>query len=86
MTEPTPLSPAAQAVWAAWEKTPIYSLDKEQADRDALAAALRAAADLVCPNNYSCFTGHIDWDSGMEARNDTIRENLLSIAAELEAQ
>jgi len=83
MTNPTPLSPAALAIWEAFEQDEA-GVFVDYGGR--LAAAFRAAADLVCPNNYSCFTGHIDWDSGMEARNDTIRENLLSIAAELEAQ
>ena len=50
-----------------------------------LAAALRAAADQVVPPNYASFTGHIEWDQGMEARSDSIREAILSIAAELEA-
>lgn len=40
----TGLSPAAKAVWSAWEKAPM-SLDLEQMDRDALAASLRAAAN-----------------------------------------
>ena len=44
----TELSPAAQAVWNAWQKAPVY-FDIEQSDRDALAAALRA---LVGANAY----------------------------------
>jgi len=48
------------------------------------AAALRAAADQVVPEDYASFTGHIEWDQGMEARSDSIREAILAIAAELE--
>ena len=48
------LSPAARAVWDAWEKSPV-SLDVEGADRSALAAGLRAAAekieDLYCDSD-----------------------------------
>lgn len=40
------LSPAAQSIWNAWENSPV-SLDFDQADRNALAAALRAAADQL---------------------------------------
>ena len=40
MTNPTPLSPAAQAVGTAFNEAPIYAEVK-------LAAALRAAADQV---------------------------------------
>jgi hypothetical protein len=50
------------------------------------AAALRAAADLVAPDDYKCYTGNLEWDAGMEARTDDIRENLLAIADELEAE
>jgi hypothetical protein len=50
------------------------------------AAALRAAADQVAPEYYGCFTGHVEWDQGMESRNDSVRENLLAIAAELEGR
>lgn len=42
----TELSPAAQATWDAWQKAPV-SLDIQQSDRDALAAALRAVAELL---------------------------------------
>ena len=50
----------------------------------AIAGAIRAVADSVAPDDYKCFTGNIEWDAGMEARTDCIRENLLHIAAELE--
>ena len=81
MTDPInrpPLSPAAQAVLTTYEKA------WGQGYGSPLAAALRAAADQVVPENYECFTGYVEWDQGSEARNDTIRENILAIAAELE--
>jgi hypothetical protein len=69
------LSPAAQAVLDAYG-------DFEAANVDAMAAALRAAADQVVPSD------------AMEPRNylpmamecQRIRAELLAIAAELEAQ
>jgi hypothetical protein len=54
-------------------------------DRPSIAGALRAAADQVAPEVYFSYTGHRDWDKGMEARNDEIREAILAIADELEA-
>jgi hypothetical protein len=71
----TDLSPAAQAVWDAWEKTPV-SLDIVQTDREALAAALRAAADQVVPFNDEMST----WARLL--RN--VRSEFLSIANELD--
>ena len=83
----TELSLTAQAVLDAAKDA--YSINYSEfhccADRVA-AAALRAAADLVAPDDYKCYTGNLEWDAGMEARTDDIRENLLAIAAELEAQ
>jgi hypothetical protein len=76
----TELSPTAQAVYdAAFE--PWETLDKPEL---IAAAALRAAADQVAPGVYFAYTGNGDWDHGMEARNDTIREAILAIADELE--
>ncbi len=80
MTDST-LSPAAQAVWNAAYNTPEdcpYEHD--------LAAALRAAADQVAPEDYSSYTGHPEHDFAMEARNDSVREAILAIADELENQ
>jgi hypothetical protein len=78
------LSPAAQAVMDAylanWADEPLSQ------DACCLAAALRAVADQVAPDDYASFTGHIEWDQGMEARSDSIREAILAIAAELEAR
>jgi hypothetical protein len=76
----TDLSPVAQAVLDA-----VREICPAPADEIA-AAALRAAADQVAPEDYSSYTAHRDWDQGMEARNDAIREAILAIAAELEAQ
>jgi hypothetical protein len=76
----TSLSPQAQAVLDASNLLPgkdSYLI---------LAAALRAAADQVAPEVYFSYTDHRDWDQGMEARNDAIREAILAIAAELEGQ
>ena len=77
------LSPSAQAVLDA-----VDALYEEDIPHDycIMAAALRAAADLVAPETYECFTGDIVWDSAMGARSDDIREALLVIADELEAQ
>jgi hypothetical protein len=78
----TTLSPAAQAVLDAftanWQDEPLAQ------DRQCLAAALRAVADQVSPEHYLCYTGDGTFDFGMEARNEAIREEILSIAAELE--
>lgn len=50
----------------------------------AIAAAIRAAADQAAPSNYESFTGHAEWDQGMETRTDAIRESLLALADELD--
>jgi hypothetical protein len=69
----TDLSPQAQAVLDAY----ITGLATKR--RDALAAALRSAADQVVPHEY--LTGV---DAAVEARQLT-RLRLLAIAAELES-
>jgi hypothetical protein len=79
----TDLSPAAQAVLDAAMQ---YEINPECYSREIAAAALRAAADQVVPEDYSSYTGHHDHDFAMEARNDSAREAILAIAAELEAQ
>jgi hypothetical protein len=65
----TELSPAAQTVLNAYEK----SNDCYREEWGQLAAALRAAADQVVP--APCF-----------ASDDAIRDAILAIATELEAQ
>ena len=52
--------------------------------RDGFASALRALADTVVPEDYKCFYGDKEYDTGMEVRNEEIREAILSIATELE--
>lgn len=81
----TSLSPQAQAVRDA--ASSAYWSAEQEAPNDAeviAAAALRAAADQVAPEVYFSYTDHRDWDQGMEARNDAIREAILAIADELE--
>ena len=72
----TNLSPAAQAVLDATGRKTWYR-------NDDIAAALRAVADQVAPERYCAYTGHGEFDFGMEARNDAVREEILAIAAEL---
>ena len=75
MTDPAPLSPAAQAVRAAALATYDGSIPKDDnlwaLDRASVAAALRAAADQVVPSDGS-------------RRTKEIRADILAIAAELE--
>jgi hypothetical protein len=75
------LSPAAQAVLTAYNQRELAAKRTT-----AIAAALRAAADQVAPEDYSSYTGHPEHDFAMEARNDSVREAILAIATELEAQ
>jgi hypothetical protein len=79
------LSPAAQAIFdAAWGDTGIILGDHEGTLRAQLAAALRAAADQVVPDEPDYMRAAIPargwWD-----KHDLIRSELLAIAAELEA-
>ena len=71
-----PLSPAAQAVYTA-----VLEICPAPADEIA-AAALRAAADQVCPSDAIEPRNYLP----MAIENDRIRRELLAIAAELEAQ
>jgi hypothetical protein len=77
----SPLSPAAQAILDAHQSTSVRPVAKAQ-----IAAALRAAADQVAPENYDSATDDPGWNDGAEDRNAEIRERILAIAAELEAQ
>lgn len=74
MTNPTPLSPAAQAVMTA-----IIWISPAPADEIA-AAALRAAADQVAPSDLDEPRNYLPM--AMECQR--IRKELLAIAAELE--
>ena len=72
------LSPAAQAILDAYG-------DFEAADTDAMAAALRAAADQVAPKDADPVWGtDLDWAKWRAL--DDVRDELLDIAAELEGQ
>jgi len=82
----TDLSPAAQAVLDAFLGDCANTGLQMDDLRENVAAALRAAADQVVPEDYSSYTGHPEHDFAMEARNDSAREAILAIAAELEAQ
>ena len=71
----TNLSPAAEAVYDAFICTPVECETKQ-----ALAAALRAAADQVAPSDATEPRNHIP----MALECQRIRAELLAIAAELE--
>ena len=78
----TELSPAAQAVLDAY-------IAEDRAGRLAVAAALRAAADQVVPDDYDPPRGvsYPEKDAfvdGKCVRNEDIRVALLAIAAELD--
>jgi hypothetical protein len=77
----TDFSPAAQAVWEAFNEDEA-GVFVDYGDK--LAAALRAAADRVVPEHANPVGDEHD-----DARHDQwmrIRATLLAIAAELEAQ
>jgi len=71
MTEP--LSPAAQAVLDAYWKYP-WDPARQHEDRGSIAAALRAAADQIEP------------DDGVSTEVRQVLNKLLAIADELENQ
>ena len=77
----TNLSPAAQAVLAAIHAAPDNTRDSY---RSAGAAALRAAADQVVPEE-PLYGGDQRWQYERDARQES-RKKLLAIAAELEGQ
>ena len=81
-----PLSPAAQAVVGAWDAKLNPDPDgltylTHDPEREALAAALRAAADQVVyfPGRYPLN----EYMEGMREAKREVREKLLFIAAEL---
>ena len=76
----TDLSPAAQAVLDAFAAD-NYGVWLE-GDPERLAAALRAAADQVCPSDAMEPRNYLP----LAIENERIRRELLAIAAELEAQ
>jgi len=80
----TDLSPQAQAVWDAYELVDCdpYKIDPRKAG---LAAALRAAADQVVPP--AVILEYYDRNqSPVLGKAIEVRNKLLAIAAELEAQ
>ena len=79
MTDPTSLSPAAQAVLdAAGDSDPgIYAT---------IVATLRAVADQAVPEPPDCGPALHDYNKGAEDRQRLVRFRLLAIAAELEGQ
>jgi hypothetical protein len=75
MTDPTPLSPAAQAIVKAFDdKYENCGQWDDDWQEQCLAAALRAVADQVVPE------GDVFFSTASAAR---IRSQLLAIAAEL---
>ena len=82
MTEP--LSPAAAAVMIAATNGNFNVVD-DPVYKQCIAAALRAAADQVVPETPPLsYAG--EYESGMWEANNDVRAELLTIAAELEAQ
>jgi hypothetical protein len=81
----TNLSPAAQAVLDAAEEVPIV-LNYAQEIPAFCAAALRAVADEVAPEPPESEQQDPDMLKGIWSERRTIREELLAIADELEAQ
>ena len=84
----TNLSPAAQAVVKAVDH---YETTHWLTPREVAAAALRAAADQVAPEDFDYWDGSAgDYASGCETgqneRNAHVRAELLAIADELEGQ
>jgi hypothetical protein len=82
-TNTTNLSPAAQAVLDAFtEDNSLHDWKHNHYNTDALAAALRAAADEVAPMGYEGI-----WNDGrmlQYEKQDPVRDKILAIAAELE--
>ncbi len=77
------LSPAAQAIWDAFNAA-AESVGTFEDYGDALAAALRAAADQVVPkepNYMRDAVPSVDWWD----KHDLIRSDLLTLATELES-
>jgi hypothetical protein len=78
----TDLSPSARAVYDAFNRIGLYNEPSFDTDRKCLAAALRAAAEIVAPLSYEDV-----WTDGrilQYEKNDPVREKLLAIADELE--
>ena len=76
-----PLSPAAQAMLDAYW-TFAESLDRDASDEEVLAAAVRAAADQVVPEQGCPIYGLTQ----RENERQQVRSQLLAIAAELDGR
>ena len=76
MTTPSPLSPAAQAVWAAYLDQ--SEIDETPADLPAFAVALNALADQVVPENLFGPAENV-----AAAQREITRREILAIAVEL---
>jgi hypothetical protein len=84
----TDLSPAAQAVLTA-SLCVSSSGSAPLRHRQCVAAALRAAADQVAPEDFDYWDGRTGeygagCETGQNERNAHVRKELLAIAAELE--
>lgn len=89
------LSPAAQAVWdAAWNLSPVNCESHEDRRRQQIAAALRAAADQVVPDEQRPprrgvrpgGTGALTPEEGAQEQRAATRCHLIRIATELDPQ
>jgi len=79
-----PLSPSAQAVLDAFtEDNSLHDRKHNHYNTEALAAALRAAADHVVPKTPTLSYPE-DYELGVWVANDDTRTELLAIADELE--
>jgi hypothetical protein len=77
------LSPAAQAIWDAFNDA--YEVQGPLEDMgQPLGAALRAAVDRTVPEPPNCGTPANDYVRGLEDRQRMARFRLLSIADELD--
>jgi propanediol dehydratase small subunit len=80
----TNLSPAAKPVWDAYEELLEYECVVTRTDVKALAAALRAAADQVVPEETWLETKEPCY--AYYCQRSITRRQLLAIADELETQ
>jgi hypothetical protein len=81
----TELSLMAETILDAFSSKTLCGRDGDLEYASSPAAAFRTLVDQVAPHNYSSFADHIEWDQGMEARSDSIRQVILSIADKLES-
>ena len=77
-----PLSPAARAVYDAFNRIGLYNEPSFDTDRRGLAAAFRAAASQFDRPKRS--DAHALWNEGFQHAQNVCRADLLNIADELE--